>query len=178
MNQNIKNQFELFDKIPTKNNTTYNVLKHEYESSKLSDNFFSDKNINVINNSIIQNVKSISNYDIPPQNKTTILHYMRNIYIEHSSNLLNDIDKQVISLNRKVLEKCIPSIIESIKANSKYQYDISHMHMPMERGVATSKKGLVSNEFKGFFTPFPSQSQLYNGYPHQDSNTYTNITKK
>ena len=97
------------------------------------------------------NIKTITNYIIPPQNEDLIKNIMWHYYLEYSAHSLNNIDEQINSLNKKILEHCIPGIIESIKADMKYRYDISHMHVPLTRSIATTKKGLNSNEFKRFF---------------------------
>ena len=151
---NIVNQFDLFDKIPTSVAATpyTDATKGILEESNLSNVFFSAENITEIQKAIIVNVKQLTNYIIPPQNSDIIKNIMWFYYLEFSAHKNNvSIEEQVKSLNKKVLEHSIPGIIESINADVKYRHDISHMHVPMERGIATSKKGLAANEFKTFF---------------------------
>lgn len=150
---NIQNQFDFFDKIPVQTTASaYScATKGLQEQTDLSKKFFSAENIITIQNAIISNIKQITNYIIPPQNEDIIKNIMWHYYLEFSAHSMNNIEDQINSLNKKILEHCIPGIIESIKADMKYRYDISHMHVPLTRSIATTKKGLISNEFKRFF---------------------------
>lgn len=150
---NINNQFELFDKIvPNVKPTSYsNATLGVFNPTTLSNKFFSSENIMVIQRAITDNVKQMTDYTIPPQNEDIIKNMMWNVYMEFCAHMPDKIEQQIKSLNQKVLEHCIPGIIESIKADIKYRYDISHMHVPMEHSVSTTNKGLRNNEFKHFF---------------------------
>lgn len=150
---NIQNQFDLFDKIPLDVTATpyTNATRGMYEETDLSNTFFSAKNIIDLQNAIISNVKQLTEYNIPPQNEDTLKSVMWSVYMDFAAHIPNNIEEQIKSLNRKVLEQCIPGIVEAIKADIKYRYDISHMHTPIAHSISTSNKGLENNEFKTFF---------------------------
>ena len=150
---NIENQFDLFDKIPVEVTATpyTNATRGIYEETELSNTFFSADNIIKIQQGIIGNIKSITDYKIPPQNEDTLKSVLWGVYMEFAAHIPNDVPKQIKALNNKVLEECIPGILEAIKADIKYRYDISHMHTPIAHSVSTSNKGLMNNEFKTFF---------------------------
>lgn len=150
---NIQNQFDLFDKIPVNlNESSYTqATKGLWEETDLSKRFFSKENISLIQHSMIANVKNITKIQIPPQNIDVVKNIMWYYYLDKSANMSNNIDEQINSLNKKILAHCIPGIVESIKSELKYRYDISHMHVPIPRSISTNKKGLNNNEFKRFF---------------------------
>tara|TARA_B110001469_G_C9337201_1_gene179094 strand:- start:45 stop:512 length:468 start_codon:yes stop_codon:yes gene_type:complete len=150
---NIQNQFDLFDKIPVEVNATpyTNATRGVYEETDLSNSFFSADNISTLQQSIIGNIKAMSDYTIPTQNEHTLKSVMWGVYMEFAAHIPNNIKEQVISLNKKVLNECIPGILEAIKADIKYRYDISHMHTPIAHSISTTNKGLKTNEFKTFF---------------------------
>ena len=65
MGPNIATQFSMMDRIPINTNTNYqNVLAGNIERSKLSDNYFSTNNIELIQNSIRKGVYDKSNQRI------------------------------------------------------------------------------------------------------------------
>ena len=150
---NIQNQFDLFDKIPVDVTATpyTNATRGIYEETDLSITFFSAENIINLQKAIISNIKQMTDYTIPAQNEDTLKSVMWGAYMEFAAHIPNKVDEQIKSLNRNVLEQCIPGIVEAIKADIKYRYDISHMHTPIAHSVSTSNKGLQNNEFKTFF---------------------------
>ena len=150
---NIQNQFDLFDKIPLEVTATpySNATRGVYEETNLSVTFFSAENIINLQKAIISNVKQMTEYNIPAQNEDTLKSVMWGVYMDFAAHNPTKIEEQVKSLNRKVLEQCIPGIVEAIKADIIYRYDISHMHTPIAHSVSTSNKGLQNNEFKTFF---------------------------
>lgn len=150
---NIQNQFDLFDKIPVEVTASAytNATRGIHEETDLSNTFFSAKNIITLQQAIIGNIKAMSDYTIPAQNEDTLKSVMWGVYMEYAAHIPNNIDKQIVSLNKKVLDQCIPGILEAIKADIKYRYDISHMHTPIAHSISTTNKGLKTNEFKTFF---------------------------
>jgi hypothetical protein len=150
---NLNNQFELFDKIPvdTKPTSYSNATMGLYNPTTLSTKFFSAENIMALQQAITSNIKQMTDYTVPAQNEDIIKNMMWNVYMEHCAHMPDKIEQQIKSLNQKVMEQCIPGIIESIKADIKYRYDISHMHTPIAHSVSTTNKGLQNNEFKTFF---------------------------
>jgi hypothetical protein len=66
---------------------------------------------------------------------------MRSIYFQYGKNLENNIVEQVLELNTKVIEWCVPEIISNITQSQKYISDISTMPVPLERSVLPSTKG-------------------------------------
>jgi len=132
------NLFELYDKIPAHQCTTYrDALEGQWDNSKLSDLYFSKENIQRIQNEIRKGVYDQSNhqYVIGEQDCDTLKVIMRSIYLQHSANMSTQIQDQIHSLNTMVLNYCIPQVFSEAKAYIKYLSDASSMYVPMAHPV-------------------------------------------
>jgi hypothetical protein len=124
-----------------------------HEKNQLSDLFFSEKNINVLQDGIRYAVwkKSCGKYVIDRQSENELKVVMRATYLEHSNYTAYDILEQVRTLNSRVIEYCVPRILAEIGMYTYYKKDISRLPDPMDRGQFVSAKGEKVNEIKSFF---------------------------
>ena len=142
MGPNISDKFSMMDKIPLNNNNSYlNSLTGTFERSRLSDTFFSQQNIQIIQNGIRKGVYDKSNQKIiiDKQPEDQIATVMRSIYLQHSKNLETNISEQVKELNYYVLNYCIQHVYSEAVAYLKYRQDASSMHMPMTAPLYSNK---------------------------------------
>ena len=142
MGPNISTKFSMMDKIPLNTRTDYtNVLTGTFERNSLSDTFFSQNNIEVIQNGIKKGVYDRSNGKIIVGNQPTdqIVSVMRSMFYQHSKNLDTNISQQVQELNNYVLQFCINNVYVEAVAYLKYREDASRMHMPMSAPIHSSK---------------------------------------
>jgi len=142
MGPNISTKFSMMDKIPLNTRTDYtNVLTGTFERNSLSDTFFSQNNIEVIQNGIKQGVYDRSNSKIIVGNQPPdqIVSVMRSMFYQHSKNLDTNISQQVQELNNYVLKFCINNVYVEAVAYLKYREDASRMHMPMSAPIHSSK---------------------------------------
>lgn len=150
---NITTKFSMMDKIPINTNTNYlNSLTGNFERSKLSDLFFSSKNIENIQNLLIKGVyeKSNSQIIIDKQPTDNIVIIMRSMYLQYSKNLDTKLNEQINELNNYVLNYCIPKVYSEAIAYLKYKQDASTMHMPMSAPIYSSKTNKTLEQ-KPFF---------------------------
>lgn len=139
---NISAKFSMMDKIPVNTNTNYlNSLAGNFERSRLSDTFFSNQNIQNIQNSLRKGVYDKSKGQILIDNQPTdqIATVMRSVYLQNSKNLDTNISGQVEELNNIVLSYCITHVHNEAVAYLKYKRDASQMHMPMSAPIYSSK---------------------------------------
>ena len=130
--------FNMYDKIPAHQCTTYrNALEGQWDTSSLSDAYFSKENIQHLQNKIRQGVYEESNgqYKIAEQDCDTLKIIMRSIYLQYSSNLPTNINEQIAALNKMVLNYCIPQVFSEAQGYMKYLSDASSMFTPMEPPV-------------------------------------------
>lgn len=142
MGPNISTKFSMMDRIPVNTNTNYlNSLAGNLERSRLSDTFFSQKNIQIIQNGIRKGVydKSRQQITIDKQPEDQIVTVMRSMYLQHSKNLETNIPQQIEELNKYVLNYCINNVYNEAVAYIKYKQDISTMHVPMTAPIYSNK---------------------------------------
>jgi|TARA_E500000178_G_C16820712_1_gene661375 hypothetical protein len=142
MGPNISTKFSLMDKISVNSNTNYlNSLTGNFECSNLSNAFFSQKNIQIIQNGIRKGVYDKSNKTMIIDNQPLdqIVTVMRSMYLQHSKNLETNIPQQINNLNNYVLEYCINNIYSEAIAYLKYKEDSSKMHVPINTPMYSNK---------------------------------------
>jgi len=127
--------FQMYDKIPVNQCATFrNPTEGLWNDTQLSDSFFSEKNIQVIQNGIREGVylKSKQQYVIGMQDEDTLKIIMRSVFLQNSKNLPNNISLQVNELNKIVWNYCIQQVYNEAQGYMKYLNDASSMYTPME----------------------------------------------
>ena len=104
-------------------------------------------NDKIIRSYLLNNGNKILNdtngeYNIGRQKDDELKIVMRSIYFQHAKNQSTNVPAQVLDLNTRVIEWCVPEIISNIKQSQRYIKDISTMPVPLERSVMPSRKGL------------------------------------
>ena len=145
-------KFKLMDKIPVVNKLYTNSLNGIFEKSTLSMAYFSNENINIIQDNIRKGVyeKSDKQIIIDNQSIDIIVQIMRSYYLEYSLNLENDITKQIETLNNMVIKQCVENAYNEAISYVKYRKDISTMHTPIAPPIHSSKRDKTL-ELKNFF---------------------------
>tara|TARA_B100001093_G_scaffold438418_2_gene437776 strand:- start:478 stop:978 length:501 start_codon:yes stop_codon:yes gene_type:complete len=142
MTPNISTKFSMMDKIPVNTNQNFcNSLTGNFERSRLSDTYFSQENIQIIQNGIRKGVydKSNGTIVIDKQEPEKIVSVMRSMYLQYSRNLETNIPKQIEELNKYVLNYCVPNVYSEAIAYLKYREDSSKMYTPMQNPVYSNK---------------------------------------
>lgn len=142
----------IFKEKPIKEHFQKTAIAHTIQNNDLSNLFFSQDNINAIQQGIRYKVfkNSGDKHIISNQSETEIKIVMRSIYLQYSRNLPYDIINQVKDLNKKVLDYIVPQILREIKQYLYYKQDISTQPIPLERSKHISSAGtkiLYSKEF-------------------------------
>ena len=142
MGPNISTKFSMMDKIPLNTRTDYsNSLTGTFEKTNLSNTFFSNQNIEIIQNGLKKGVSDKSNGKIviDKQPPDQIVSVMRSIFFQHSKNLDTNIPQQIQELNNYVLNFSVPNVFNEAVAYLKYKEDSSKMHIPMSAPLHSSK---------------------------------------
>jgi hypothetical protein len=150
---NTCNLFAMYDKIPAHQCTTLrNPTEGLWENTVLSDVFFSNKNIQIIQNGIRAGVYKQSRgvYVIGPQDCDSLKIIMRSVFLQYSSNMKNNITHQVHELNQLVLNYCIQQIYSEAKGYMQYLVDASTMYTPIQHPIL-SKDNDKNLEMKPWF---------------------------
>ena len=133
--------FGFADRIALKPCLSYReALTGQQENSLLSCTYFSDTNIQSLQNQIRQGVfeRSNGNFKIGEQDCDELKIIMRAIFLEHSKNLPTRIDDQIKVLNDKVLYFAVDQVYQSAVSYLKYIRDASTLADPIPHSVNTS----------------------------------------
>ena len=117
--------------------------------------FFSNKNINIIQNKIIKLIKKKYNYVISPQSNEILLNVMSIIYynnVNHKTDVVNEIKR----LNDLVIKESVKDIKKNIEEYIRF-LDKTNNDFCLEQiepwniqGVNVSKKGNNTFKFKNY----------------------------
>ena len=138
---NTSTLFEMYDKIPANQCVTFrNPTEGLWTDTYLSKAFFSQQNIQILQNGIRAGVyqKSNGQYTIAPQDCDSLKIVMRSVYLQHAANQPNNITQQVAELNKIVLNYCIQQVYSEAQGYLKYIDDASTLVVPIAHPVMTN----------------------------------------
>lgn len=130
--------FQMYDKIPANQCVTFrNATEGLWSSSPLSQAFFSEQNIQIIQNGIRAGIYHMSNgqYTIAPQDCDSLKIVMRSVFLQNSANQPNNISQQILQLNKIVLNYCIQQVYSEAQGYMKYINDASTLVVPISHPV-------------------------------------------
>ena len=129
-------QFDMAEKIAIKNKSTdyHSALNGELEESQLSKLYFSAANIQIIQNALKSGVYNLSNerYKLQNQNVDNLKIIMRSYFLDYAKHSPDNITKQIETLNKLVIDYCVPKLYNEAVAYGKYCYDQSTIAKPLE----------------------------------------------
>lgn len=128
------------------------IINRNYAGNCVSEVFFSQENMNIIQEGIINSVSNNSGgeFQIKKQSETELKIVMRSMYIQYAKNLNYDVKEQVKELNTMVIRWCVDEIIKNIKQYIGYKKSISTLPLPLEHSLLPSQKGTKTLEIKSF----------------------------
>lgn len=128
--------FKMQEKIALNNKPTEyrEALSGIWENNLLGNTFFSQANIQIIQNGIRAGVYTMSNnqFVIAPQNIDTLKIIMRSIYLQYAEHYPDKIREQVERLNKLVLDYAVPTVYKETIGYLKYCEDQSTLVTPLE----------------------------------------------
>ena len=139
---NTSKLFQMYDKIPANQCVTFrNATEGLWTASSLSDTFFSQENIQIIQNGIRAGVYRRSNgqYTIGIQDCDSLKIVMRSVFLQHSANQQYNIPQQIGELNKIVLDYCIQQVFSEAQGYMKYINDVSTLVVPIAHPVMASQ---------------------------------------
>jgi hypothetical protein len=145
--------FKLYDKIPAHQCATYrNATEGIWSESSLSAAYFSQENIQILQNGIRAGVyhRSKGKFIIGPQDCDELKVVMRSVFLQNSKNLPSNIPQQIAALNQMVLDYCIQQVYGEAIGYMKYIDDVSSLAVPIAHPVMTDNTDREL-EFKSWF---------------------------
>lgn len=130
--------------VMSKGNSNYttNIFQDtKLEKNELNTLFFSKLNVNALQQGIRYSVFKQSGIKISEQSPDELHLIMRSIYLQYSTNGTDKIIQQVRTLNKKVLDYCVPTIVSEAKMHFKFKHDLTNMPEPLQHSINVSAKG-------------------------------------
>lgn len=148
--------FNLYREFENRKNTgsfSTEAVVNIHTKNDISNVFFSQQNMNVLQDAIRYNVyqKSCGKHVIDRQSENDLKIVMRSIYLDYAQHKPYNTLDQIKELNQRVIDYCVPRIMQEISMYMYYKNDISKLPDPMDRGQFISAKGQKVNEIKSFF---------------------------
>ena len=141
----------IFDNKP---GTTYNLYENErspYEfknslksinsENVLNRTFFSQNNIDMIQNTIVNEIVKRTGYKIARQSELQLQIIMRSIFLQYAKNNPCNIKQQIIDLDRKVIDYSVDRIITEISQYLEYKDTINKLPTPLSHPANLSNAG-------------------------------------
>tara|TARA_B100001250_G_C19492260_1_gene653640 strand:+ start:241 stop:732 length:492 start_codon:yes stop_codon:yes gene_type:complete len=153
LHPNTNTLFNMFDKIPVNECTTYrDAMQGGWNETPLSDAFFSSQNIQILQNGIRAGVHNLSGnkFIVAQQSIDDLKIIMRSIFLQNSGNQPNKIPEQIAALNKLVLNYCVPKIYKEAIGYIRYRHDASTIAPPIAAPIST-KSNNNTLELKPFF---------------------------
>lgn len=147
MNQNPTKKFNVFNQKDNGNKLYKNeAIKSIHSESKLSQIFFSNENINLLQDLIRHTVwrRSHKKHIIARQSDLQLKIIMRSIYFQYGQNLNCLIKEQIKKLNEIVVNECVPKILSEVQQFIHYKKDVSGLAIPLERPKYLNNAGTKS----------------------------------
>ena len=103
--------------------------------------YFSEFNLNFVQNAIYRKVKQTTNYSIDRQNDSDLLSIMRSAFINNAGDPYSSVNEQVRNINAVVIDIAVSQIYTGISQYVDYAKYIAADLQPMENPINTSTYG-------------------------------------
>ena len=133
--------YDLYKNSNSKQNTSVDIISNIVVPNAVSRTFFSNDNVERIQREIINNVYIKSKKVISRQSYQELQIIMKSIYLQYSRNLPNNIEQQVFTLNKYVIDECVSIIIPNVTQYNKYITEITGPIPINPRSINVSNKG-------------------------------------
>ena len=139
--------YDLYKNSSNFQDTSVNIISNIVVPNALSRTFFSNDNVERIQRQIVNEVFNKSQKQIGKQSYSELQIIMKSIYLQYGKNLSTDIEGQVFTLNKYVIDECSRIIVPNILQYNKYIEDITSPIPVMPRSQNVSNKGYKFGDF-------------------------------
>jgi hypothetical protein len=139
--------YDLFYNSNQKQDTNTSLISNIIVPNALSRTFLSNDNMERLQLEIIDGVYKSCNKKIGKQSYQELQIIMKSIYLQYGKNISYDIEGQVLTLNKYVVDECIRIIVPNVLQYNKYLDDITSPIPVMPRSQNVSSKGTKWGDF-------------------------------
>lgn len=119
------------------------------EPDPILEKYFSEKNVDALQNEIIRGVKRDTGISISRQSDKELLNMMIFMFENNKLSVLHKpVNTAVSELNTNVLHTAIPMVGNNASSQMKYVQYISKPREPIPLGISTSSRGKNVHEFR------------------------------
>ena len=126
-------------------------IHFRHSSTTLNEQFFSQQNMDSLQEQIRTTVRGMVGADIDRQSDVDLMLVMRSYYLQYAENNPVETDAELQSLNERVVNFCANRIAVEVEAYRYYRKDILDFPAPIERPIDTQIYGTRTGELKSFF---------------------------
>ena len=151
-NESVK-PYELYKDSSKHQDTDVSIISNIVVPNALSRTYFSNDNVERIQRQIVSEVYKQYNKQIGKQSYQELQIIMKSMYLQYGRNLPTEIESQILTLNKYVIDECVRIIGPNVLQYNKYIEDITSPIPVMPRSQNVSNKGY---KFGDFTTLIPS----------------------
>jgi len=126
------------------------MMRGKNECTMLDYLFFSNRNIQIIQNAIRKQVHDISGHLIGNQSQNELLQIMRSIFFLNLPLEFPNVTENIKFLNKAVIDQALPKILTNLKQYLIYLKDSNRQRLPFQRPQEESIKGTKQLGFRPF----------------------------
>ena len=145
--------YDLYKDSNKQQDTNISIISNIVVPNALSRTYFSNDNVERLQRQVVNEVYKQSQKQIGKQSYQELQVIMKIIYLQYGRNLPTDIEGQVLTLNKYVIDECVRIIVPNVLQYNKYIEDITSPIPVMPRSQNVSNKGY---KFGDFSTLIPS----------------------
>lgn len=147
----IREDFPLNDE-PLCSLPSHNVemMRGKNECTMLDYLFFSNKNIQIIQNAIRKKVYDISGHVISNQSENELLQIMRSMFFLNLPLEFPNVTENIKFLNKATIDQALPKILTNMKQYLIYLKDVQRVPQPVDRPQEETIKGTKQLSFQPF----------------------------
>ena len=139
--------YDLYKDSNKQQDTNISIISNIVVPNALSRTYFSNDNVERLQKQIVNEVYKQSKKEIGKQSYQELQVIMKSIYLQYGRNLPTDIEGQVITLNKYVIDECVRIIVPNVLQYNKYIEDITSPIPVMPRSQNVSNKGYKFGDF-------------------------------
>ena len=146
--------FNLYDKIPAHQCSSYQEPTIGiWNETPISQAYFSQNNIQIIQNAIRAGVyhKSNKQFVVGQQDCDALKVIMRSVYLTHAANQTINLMEQIENLNQLVVDYCMDQVYKEAIGYKKYLRDVSSIADPMALPTYDSQMDKKELKLKPWF---------------------------
>jgi len=137
------NETMLKQEVVIFNTDPVDAVKGIIEETNVTRIFFSQKNIEVLQNTIRFYVNKLSGQSISNQSPEQLFIIMRSMALQYGNFITNDPIKEVKRLNKKVVDNCSANILTELKQYIGYIDDLTRLPAPLDNPHYANKNNFT-----------------------------------